>query len=277
MRPMKKSAGFWKRKINVLAAVLLGLSVISCSTVAFTGRNRLLLYSDTDIFSLSDQSYSQLMATSVRSSDTKCTVTVTEVGRRMTSALQAYLTATGQSDVLNGITWSFDLVKNSQANAFCLPNGRVVFYEGIMPVLDTPDLVAVVMGHEMGHVIARHGNERMSRQALVSLVGAVAGQAVGQKTSQNVQALFEAAFSIGSEYGYLLPYSRKHEYEADEIGLYLMAIAGYDISQATTLWTRMSQATAQSVPEYLSTHPSDANRIKHLEKLQSKARSLIAR
>lgn len=274
---MRKSERFLKLTSRILAAFLLGMTAVSCSTVAFTGRSRLLLYSDSEIFSLSNQSYSQLMATSVRSADTKSTATVSEVGRRMTAALRAYLTATGQTDVLNGISWSFDLVRNSQANAFCLPNGRVVFYEGIMPILDTPDLVAVVMGHEMGHVIARHGNERMSRQALVSFAGAVAGQAVGQKTSQNMQTLFEVAFSIGSEYGYLLPYSRKHEYEADEIGLYLMAIAGYDISQATTLWTRMSQATAQSVPEYLSTHPSDANRIRHLEKLQTKARSLIAR
>ena len=274
---MRKSERFWKLTSRILAAFLLGMTAVSCSTVAFTGRSRLLLYSDSEIFSLSNQSYSQLMATSVRSADTKSTAAVSEVGRRMTAALRAYLTATGQTDVLNGISWSFDLVRNSQANAFCLPNGRVVFYEGIMPILDTPDLVAVVMGHEMGHVIARHGNERMSRQALVSFAGAVAGQAVGQKTSQNVQALFEAAFSIGSEYGYLLPYSRKHEYEADEIGLYLMAIAGYDISQATLLWTRMSQAKESSVPEYLSTHPSDANRIRHLEKLQTKARSLIAR
>lgn len=274
---MRKSERFLKLTSRILAAFLLGMTAVSCSTVAFTGRSRLLLYSDSEIFSLSNQSYSQLMATSVRSADTKSTAAVSEVGRRMTAALRAYLTATGQTDVLNGISWSFDLVRNSQANAFCLPNGRVVFYEGIMPILDTPDLVAVVMGHEMGHVIARHGNERMSRQALVSLAGAVAGQAVGQKTSQNMQTLFEVAFSIGSEYGYLLPYSRKHEYEADEIGLYLMAIAGYDISQATLLWTRMSQAKESSVPEYLSTHPSDANRIRHLEKLQTKARSLIAR
>lgn len=269
---MRKSARFLERKSNVLAAVLLGLSVISCSTVAFTGRNRLLLYPDSQIFSLSDQSYTQLMSTSVRSSDMKRTVVVSEVGQRMTAALNTYLASTGQTGLMNGINWSFDLVRNSQANAFCLPNGRVVFYEGIMSVLDTPDLVAVVMGHEMGHVIARHGNERMTKQALVNLVGQVAGQHVGNRTTQNVQALFEAAFTVGSEYAFLLPYSRKHEYEADEIGLYLMAIAGYDISQAPKLWERMAKVTTP-VPELLSTHPSDANRIKHLEKLQDKARN----
>lgn len=266
-----------KKFLNFVAALLLGVAVTSCSTVAFTGRNRLLLYSDSDIFNMSDQSYMELMATSVRSSDTKRTVTVSEVGKRMTSALKTYLASVGQEDVLAGISWSFDLIKDREVNAFCLPNGRVVFYEGIMPMLETPDMVAVVMGHEMGHVIARHGNERMSKQALLSLVGTVASGAVGQTVSPDAQSLFEAAFSVGSEYGYLLPFSRKQEYEADEIGLYLMAIAGYDISQAPLLWARMAQNGSASVPEYMSTHPSDENRINHLIKLQDKAKKYIAK
>ena len=258
--------------LNLVAVLLTGLAVTSCSTVAFTGRNRLLLYSDSEIFNLSDRSYSDLMTTSVRSSDVKRTATVNEVGRRMTSAYKAYLTGVGRTDVLNGIDWSFDLVKSNEVNAFCLPNGRVVFYEGIMSMLDTPDMVAVVMGHELGHVIARHGNERMTKQALASLLGSVAGSAVGQRVSTNAQSLFEAAFSVGSEYAYILPFSRKQEYEADEIGLYLMAIAGYDINQAPLLWKRMAQSGSAKVPEYMSTHPSDENRINHLVKLLEKAK-----
>jgi len=253
--------------------VLVAVVMASCSTVAFTGRNRFLIYSDSEIATLSDESYTELMNTSVRSQNTGQTGTVTEVGKRMVAALQSYLQKTGQTSLLDGVSWSFDLVQDSQVNAFCLPSGRVVFYEGIMPYLDTPDLVAVVMGHEMGHVIARHGNERMSQQALANLVGSVAGVVVEQKTSQTGQALFNAAFAVGSEYGYLLPYSRKQEYEADEIGLYIMAIAGYDINQAPQLWEKMSAGGTSSVPEFMSTHPSDANRIKNLNKLMSKAQT----
>lgn len=260
---------------RILFGVIATMILASCSTVAFTGRKRFLLYSDSEISSLSDESYTELMNTSVRSSNTGQTGTVTQVGERMVAALQTYLQKTGDTGLLDGVNWSFDLVNDSQVNAFCLPSGRVVFYEGIMPYLDTPDLVAVVMGHEMGHVVARHGNERMSQQALASLVGQTVGLVVEQKTSQAGLALFQAAFAVGSEYGYLLPYSRKQEYEADEIGLYIMAIAGYDISQAPKLWEKMSAGSAASVPEFMSTHPSDANRIRNLNKLMNKARTYV--
>lgn len=260
---------------RIISGALAAMMLVSCSTVAFTGRNRLLLYSDSEISTLSDQSYTELMTTSVRSLDARQSSTVSEVGKRMVAALQTYLRKSGQTNLLEGVNWSFDLVQDNQVNAFCLPSGRVVFYEGIMPYLDTPDLVAVVMGHEMGHVVARHGNERMSQQALANLVGSVVGQVVEQKTSVVGQALFQAAFAVGSEYGYLLPYSRKHEYEADEIGLYIMAIAGYDISQAPELWRKMSAGNTMPVPEFMSTHPSDQNRIRHLEKLMDKARSYV--
>jgi predicted Zn-dependent protease len=141
-----------------------------------------------------------------------------------------------------------------------------------MPVLTTPDMIAVVMSHEMGHAIARHGNERMTQQTLSNILGAVAGEIIEQKTSENGRAIFETAYAIGSQYGYLLPYSRKHELEADEIGLYIMAIAGYDINQAPLLWEKMAQASTTYVPEVLSTHPSDSKRMKNLEKLLEKAR-----
>jgi predicted Zn-dependent protease len=178
--------------------------------------------------------------------------------------------------VLSDIKWEFYLVQSKQANAFCLPDGKVVFYEGIMPVLTTPDMIAVVMSHEMGHAIARHGNERMTQQTLTNLVGAVTGQIIEQKTSENGRAIFETAYTIGSQYGYLLPYSRKHELEADEIGLYIMAIAGFDINQAPLLWQRMADASTTQVPEALSTHPSDERRMKNLQKLIEKARKFAA-
>lgn len=268
------TVSFMKRILNAIVCVLAAVVIVACSTVAFTGRNRVLLYSDSEISSLSAESYNELMSTSKLSDNKAQAAMIQEVGVRLTGALSKYLASQGQSDILDDINWSFKLVKDNQVNAFCMPGGQVVFYEGIMPLLDTPDLVAVVMGHEIAHAIARHGNERMSQQALASIVGSVTGQVVEQKTSQNGRALFEAAFTVGTEYGYLLPYSRKHESESDEIGLYIMAIAGYDITQAPILWKRMSEQETQYVPEFMSTHPSNATRIRNLEKHMDKARKI---
>jgi len=265
-----------RRIIKTFFYLLPAAVIISCSSVAFTGRNRMLLYSDSEITSLSNESYNEMMATAKVSENKAQAAVIQEVGERISSALTKYLASKGQQSVLDGINWSFKLVQDDQVNAFCMPGGQVVFYEGIMPLLDTPDLVAVVMGHEIAHAIARHGNERMSQQALASVVGGVTGQVVEQKTSENGRVLFEAAFAVGTEYGYLLPYSRKHESEADEIGLYIMAIAGYDIEQAPVLWQRMSENNSQYVPEFMSTHPSDASRIRNLEKHMDKARKIAA-
>ena len=265
-----------KRTVKWLVSLLLAAILVACSSVAFTGRNRMLLYSDSEITSLSNESYNELMSTSKVSDNRAQTAMIEEVGQRLTTALTKYLASKGEQSLLDDITWSFKLVKDDQVNAFCMPGGQVVFYEGIMPLCDTPDLVAVVMGHEIAHALARHGNERMSQQALASLVGGVTGEVVEQKTSQTGRALFEAAFAVGTEYGYLLPYSRKHESEADEIGLYIMAIAGYDIEQAPVLWQRMSENESQYVPEFMSTHPSNATRIKNLQKNMDKARKIAS-
>lgn len=271
---MKPTNDMKKKVLGTLLWVLMAAVTVACSSVAFTGRNRVLLFSDSEITSLADESYNELMATTSLSSNAQQAAVIQEVGARLSSALAKYLASQGETRVLDGINWDFKLVQDNQVNAFCMPGGKVVFYEGIMPMVTTPDLVAVVMGHEMAHAIARHGNERMSQQALASIVGSVTGEMVEQKTSENGRILFEAAFAIGTEYGYLLPYSRKHEYEADEIGLYIMAIAGYDITQAPLLWQKMSEQGGTPVPEFMSTHPSDANRIKHLEKLMDKARKM---
>lgn len=273
---MKPTNDMKKKVLGTLLWVLMAAVTVACSSVAFTGRNRVLLFSDSEITSLADESYNELMATTSLSSNAQQAAVIQEVGARLSSALAKYLASQGETRVLDGINWDFKLVQDNQVNAFCMPGGKVVFYEGIMPMVTTPDLVAVVMGHEMAHAIARHGNERMSQQALASIVGSVTGEMVEQKTSENGRILFEAAFAVGTEYGYLLPYSRKHEYEADEIGLYIMAIAGYDITQAPLLWQKMSEQGGTPVPEFMSTHPSDANRIKHLEKLMDKARKMAA-
>lgn len=266
---MKKSV------LKGLKVLLVTALLVSCSTVAFTGRNRFLLFDNNEITALSDQSYAELMDTARLSANVVQASIIAEVGRRLTSALNVYCAKTGQSNLLQGIQWEYKLVRSNQVNAFCMPNGKIVFYEGIMPYCNTPDYVAVVMGHEIAHAIARHGNERMSQQVLLNAAGTLASQYIGYRTSQEAQAWFNLAYSIGSEYGVLLPYSRKHELEADEIGLILMAIAGYDIDKAPVFWQKMQSSSSQSTSELFSTHPSDAKRIARIQQEIPKVKSFV--
>ena len=183
----------------------------------------------------------------------------------MVAALESYTKSQGMNDALNGLSWEFQLVESAEVNAFCLPNGKIVFYEGILKYADTPDYIAVVMGHEMAHAIAKHGNERMSQEAAMSIAGGVASEMIGAKKGATAQNLFNIGFGLGSQAGVLLPYSRKHEYEADKIGMYIMDIAGYDINAAPAFWEKMLDGSTGSQNDFLSTHPSDSKRIAALK------------
>lgn len=255
-----------KRSFKVLVAMVAAvLLAVSCGVVSFTGRKQVLLFSDSEIMALSDQSYTEFMATATVSSDGKATAMLTEVGGRMAEALESYMKANGMTGALSGLVWDFQLVQSAEVNAFCLPSGKIVFYEGILQYADTPDYIAVVMGHEMAHAIAKHGNERMSQEAAMNLLGSVASEAIGAKKGAETQSLFNLGFGIGSQVGVLLPYSRKHEYEADKIGMYIMDIAGYDINAAPEFWEKMQNGKTSSSSDFLSTHPSDAKRIAALK------------
>ncbi len=236
----------------------------ACSTAAFTGRQQVLLYSDTEISALADDSYASFMDTTKLSANTATTKLVQTVGQKMAVGLAAYLQGMGKTEYLNGLSWEFKLVADQAVNAFCLPNGKIILYDGIMKYANNPTYVAVVIGHEMGHAIARHGNERMSEQAMIEGVGNVARQVLAgtqMGKSQTKMEVFDKAFAIGSNVGLLLPFSRKQEYEADEIGLYIMALAGYDVYQTPTFWSNMTGANQSSSFDFLSTHPADAKRI----------------
>ncbi|MFA5713374.1 MAG: M48 family metallopeptidase [Bacteroidales bacterium] len=256
----KRTLKFW------LVATLL-LSLYACGSVLITGRKQLLLFSDGELTSLSNQTYSQIMGTYRSSRNSAYQKVVNEVGVRLTSAVERYARANGLTSSLEGLRWRFDVLESSQVNAFCLPNGSILFYEGIMPLVNSADLVAVVMGHEIAHAVAKHGNERMSQEMVVGTVGQVISQFIGS-ADQKKQAIFELAFGLGSQLGVMLPYSRKHEYEADRLGLIFMAMAGYDINVAPGFWERMSQnKSGGQLPEFFSTHPSDANRVKKIREV----------
>ena len=255
---------------NIAATAAAVMMTVSCGVVSFTGRKQILLYSDSDIAALSNESYTEFMSSAKVSSDAAATKMLKNVGEKMAAALETYLKSHGQSSALSGLTWEFQLVESSEVNAFCLPNGKIVFYEGIMQYADTPDYIAVVMGHEMAHAIAKHGNERMSQSSAINVIGSIASEVIGQKKGSTAQSLFDIGFGIGAQAGVLLPYSRKHEYEADKIGMYIMDIAGYDVNAAPRFWERMQDGSTASTNDFLSTHPSDAKRIAALKEAIAK-------
>ena len=249
---------------------LLFFLLYGCGSVAITGRRQVLLFDSGKIASLSSEAYAEVMNTSSISKNVQQTGMVQDVGRRLVQAVTNYMNQNGRAQQLANYDWGFTLVQNPEVNAFCLPNGKVVVYEGIFKYAGTPDRLAVVVGHEIAHAIANHGNERMSHEAIVSTVAA-AGDAVLSNQSEQTKAIFGAAYGLGTNYALLLPYSRTHEYEADRLGLIFMAMAGYDINQAPLFWEQMSQSGGAKPPEFLSTHPSDANRIANLKKVMSEA------
>jgi predicted Zn-dependent protease len=171
------------------------------------------------------------------------------------------------SDQLRDYRWEFNIVEDSSINAWCMPGGKVVVYTGIMPVVQNETGLAVVMGHEIAHAVANHGQERMS-QGLIAQMGGMALSAALQKKPEQTQALFMTAYGVGAQVGALLPYSRLQESEADHIGLIFMAMAGYDPHGALDFWRRMANTgKGGAPPEFLSTHPSDETRIKKIEDL----------
>ena len=237
-----------------------------CATVPVTGRKQLLILPESEMVQMSLTSYDNFLKENKLSKDAVGTKRVKEVGARIANAVEAYLKSKGQEAEIKDFRWEFNLIQSNEVNAWCMPGGKVVVYEGILPICKNDDGLAVVMGHEIAHAIARHGNERMSQQMLLQAGSAAAAYALKDKP-ETTQALLGAAIGLGSNYGVVLPFSRKHELEADRLGLIFMTIAGYNPQEAVPFWTRMAASSGQKVPEFMSTHPSDAHRIAQIEAL----------
>lgn len=253
---------------SFIAVVLLALS--GCGSVPVTGRKQMLLVSDSEVLTLSLQQYGEFMKTAPVSTDKTNTALVQKVGRDIANAVEAYLNANGLGDMVSLFAWEFNLVKSTDVNAFCMPGGKIVVYEGILPVTKDATGLAVVVGHEVAHAVAKHANERMSQQ-MVAEYGSQALNMAMSSSSAKTQQIASTVFGLGAQYGVLLPYSRKQELEADELGMIFMAMAGYDPRQAASFWERMSEAGGASTAEIMSTHPSDATRVKKLEEALPKA------
>lgn len=264
---MKKIAGPMVVALAALQVVLAG-----CSQVGITGRRQLNFVPTSVITSMSLQEYDQLMAQSKKSADAQATALVERVGTRIVQAVQEYVKTNGLKDPFAGYQWSFSLIEDPNVNAFAMPGGKVVVYTGILPVTQTEAGLATVLGHEIAHVFADHGGERMS-QSLLTQLGAVGLETALKNKPEQTKALFTSAYGMGTQVGFLLPFSRKQESEADHLGLIFMAMAGYQPQEAVAFWQRMAASSKgqSKPPAFLSTHPADETRIKDLQNLVPEA------
>lgn len=260
-----KRHSYARRTFLSAGALVLLLLGTGCSTVAITGRNQLDLIPASTMLSMSNQQYVAFLESNQLSTNREQTALVKKVGTRIQGSVEDYFRSQNISEQLQGYSWQFNLIDNKEANAWCMPGGRVVVYTGILPLTQTEAGLAVVLAHEIAHAVAEHGSERMSQGLLAQFGGMALSEAVAQKPEET-QQVYMTAFGLGAQYGALLPFSRLQESEADHLGLVFMAMAGYDPHEALSLWRRMSQNnTGQAPPEFMSTHPSDATRIANIE------------
>jgi predicted Zn-dependent protease len=251
-----------KNLVISLAITAITIFVLqSCSTVPLTGRSQLNMIPSSEMLSMSFQQYDQFLKENKLSSNQSEVNLVKSTGVKIQHAVERYMESNNLSGRLNGYNWEFNLVESNEVNAWCMPGGKVVVYTGILPLTQDEAGLAVVMGHEIAHAIAEHGNERMS-QGLLQQLGGVALSVALKDEPETTRGLFLAAYGVGTTVGVMLPFSRTQESEADHLGLIFMAMAGYDPHVATEFWKRMAASKqGGSPPEFLSTHPSDQTRI----------------
>jgi predicted Zn-dependent protease len=251
----------------VIAATFLIFLLISCTTVPLTGRSGLSLVPDSQIVTMSYQQYSEVLKKSKLSNNQEKVQMVRRVGGRIAMAAESFLKESGAGADVALYKWEFNLIEDDKVvNAWCMPGGKVAVYTGILPIAKDETGLAVVVGHEVAHAIAKHGNERMSQALLVQLGGIGLSAALSTQAAVT-QELFLQLYGVGANVGYMLPYSRLHENEADRIGLVLMAKAGYDPRAAVGLWQRMNSQSSGRTLEFLSTHPAPATRVANIEAL----------
>ena len=250
----------------LLAATLAFLSS-GCRTVPITGRRQLNLVSDKEVLSSSLTSYRSYMRKAKVSTDKTGSEQVTRVGRRIAAATEEYLRGHGLGADVANYAWEFNLVRDKEINAFCMPGGKIVVYDGLLKLVASDDELAVVLGHEVAHAVAKHSNERMSQQLLAGVGGAALGVGLAASgKSKTTSTLAAGVFGLGAQYGVMLPFSRKHESEADYMGLVLMTMAGYDPDVAVAFWRKMASSGGSKPPAILSSHPSDEKRIADIQK-----------
>ncbi len=248
-----------------LMSVIIPVMINACSTVPLTGRKQLNILPESQMLQMSFASYAEFMKTNKLSGNRDAASMVATVGKDIATAVHRYFEENKLADRLEGYQWEFNLVEDKTPNAFCMPGGKVVVFEGILPYTRDKSGLAVVVSHEIAHAVARHGNERMS-QGLIAQFGSVAVNEILSDKPEETRSIFNTAYGLGAQFGVILPFSREHELEADKLGLIFMAMAGYDPESAVSFWERMAQKSEGGAPpEFMSTHPSDERRINRIK------------
>lgn len=254
-----------KSFVLVMAAALTFAACGTTQTVPVTGRKHNISVSDEQVLSLSNQEYQKFMASAKKSTNAAATARVQRVGRNLANAVETYLKNNGYASEVNNLKWEFNLVQDKQVNAFCMPGGKIVVYEGLLPYTQNDDQLAIVLGHEIAHAVAKHSAEQLSKQQNqqigTSILGTVLNSTVGNGVGDVASQVAGTYFSFRN-----LKYSRDNESEADHIGLIFAAMAGYNPKEAIPFWKRMQQGGSGNQNDLFSDHPSDAKRIAALEK-----------
>lgn len=257
------------KKLRIVASFLIGSTLmVACSKNPVTGRKQLKLVSESELQAMGAQQYQQFLSENrpVSPSADRDAEMVRRVGQRLTTVITNYYNQKGLSENLNGYKWEYNLVNNKEANAWCMPGGKIVVYSGLLPITQNEAALAVVVGHEISHALFQHGNERMSQGLIQQLGGAALSVALSNRPAET-QNLFLQAYGVGSTVFGTLPFSRRDESEADHYGLIWAAMAGYNPNEGLALWQRMAAASnGQKPPEFLSDHPSDETRIRDIQK-----------
>ncbi|WP_130829539.1 M48 family metallopeptidase [Prevotella rectalis] len=261
------------KRVKYLLTAVLVATLAACgttSTVPLTGRQHKISVSDGELLSLSKQEYAKFMASAKKSTNIKNSQMVTRVGKRLATAVETYLRSNGYANEVNNFQWEFNLVQDKQANAFCMPGGKIVVFEGLLPYTQNESGLAIVLGHEIAHAVAKHSAEQMTKKQNqnigTSVLGAVLNSAIGSGVG-------DVASQVAGEYFTFqnLKYSRSNENEADYMGLIFAAMAGYDPQNAIGFWQRMAASSKNSTLEFFSSHPSDAKRVENIKKWMPEA------
>lgn len=273
MKNLKKLPRFFAvRCTSVIILLCFLIFLISCETVPITGRQRLSIIPESDLLPLSLQQYSDVLKKSQISRDSGKVMMVRNAGNKIARSAETFLRESGRGASVKDYQWEFNVINDDKTvNAWCMPGGKVAVYSGIFPITRDETGMAVVLSHEIAHAIAGHGSERMS-QSLVAQLGGAALSTALKTNPGTTSALFMQAYGAGASLGFLLPYSRLQENEADRIGLMLMARAGYNPEKAVDLWVRMNQqGKGARPPEFLSTHPAPESRIAEIKSFMPEA------
>ncbi len=256
---------------NSVFLLLIACLLAGCAMNMVTGRNQLSLVPESQLQAMAITEYGTfLSANKVLSPGSKEAAIVDRVGARIANAITKYYNNKGQGSVLDGYKWEFNTVDSKEVNAWCMPGGKVVVYTGLLAVTQNETALAIVVGHEIAHAVAKHGSERMSR-GLVQQLGGVALEVALSNKPQQTKDMFLQTYGIGSQVGAMLPWSRQQETEADQFGLIFAAMAGYNPQEAIAFWQRMSAVGGAKPPEFLSTHPSDETRMRKLKQFMPEA------